>query len=218
MTQQVRAARTRHALIHSAALSFEAHGYTGTRLTDISSGAGVSVGALHFHFDSKPAMSDAVQEAAHQHFRRAAQAAQHGQSSALQQLINSTHAIAGLLRADVVARAGLRLNRDGTLSNPVDFPSQWRAFVDRRFICAADQGALLAPQAHHTLARFVTAATMGLETLGRTDKSWLATHTITDLWAWLLPKVATTDTGLSPAGTDTSMPQVAPRTPPANTS
>ncbi|MGW1223275.1 TetR family transcriptional regulator, partial [Streptomyces californicus] len=48
MTKQERAARTRQALIRSAAAVFEQHGYAQARLAQISSGAGVSTGALHF--------------------------------------------------------------------------------------------------------------------------------------------------------------------------
>ncbi|CAM5724103.1 TetR family transcriptional regulator OS=Streptomyces microflavus OX=1919 GN=HUT09_00685 PE=4 SV=1 [Streptomyces microflavus] len=53
MTKQVRAARTRQALIRSAAIVFEQHGYGQARLALISSGAGVSTGALHFHFEEQ---------------------------------------------------------------------------------------------------------------------------------------------------------------------
>ncbi|MFD0381587.1 TetR family transcriptional regulator [Streptomyces stramineus] len=52
---------TRHALIRSAAQAFDQHGYTRAKLSAISAGAGVSSGALHFHFDTKAAMAAAVE-------------------------------------------------------------------------------------------------------------------------------------------------------------
>ncbi|NEE26311.1 TetR family transcriptional regulator, partial [Streptomyces sp. SID7982] len=60
MTKQERATRTRQALIRSAAVVFEQHGYAQARLVLISSGAGVSTGALHFHFENKAAVAEAV--------------------------------------------------------------------------------------------------------------------------------------------------------------
>ncbi|MFJ9216980.1 ScbR family autoregulator-binding transcription factor [Streptomyces sp. NPDC102383] len=212
MTQQVRAIRTRIALIRSAATLFEERGYTRTRLADISSGAGVSVGALHFHFDSKAAMSGAVQQAARRRFLQAIRATQRDQSDTLQQLINASHAIAGLLRNDVVVRAGLRVGHDETAPGSVDLREDWEAFVRHRLARAASQGVLRPPEAHHRLARCVVATSMGLEMLGRNDKSWLSPRTVTDIWELLLPALLTSDTTISPAGNGTSTQPSAPPT------
>lgn len=59
MTKQDRAVRTRLALIRSAAEQFEARGYVRASLAEISAGAGVSSGALHFHFANKAAVAEA---------------------------------------------------------------------------------------------------------------------------------------------------------------
>ncbi|MFE6134365.1 TetR family transcriptional regulator, partial [Streptomyces sp. NPDC056437] len=61
MKQQERAVRTRRALVHSAAEAFQQHGYVQARLAQISADAGVSPGALHFHFENKAALARAVQ-------------------------------------------------------------------------------------------------------------------------------------------------------------
>ena len=55
MVKQERALRTREALIESAAEVFDREGFSVASLTAISSRAGVSNGALHFHFASKAA-------------------------------------------------------------------------------------------------------------------------------------------------------------------
>ncbi len=57
MSKQERAERTRRALIKSAAAVFEEYGYAQARLALISTGAGVSTGALHFHFENKAAVA-----------------------------------------------------------------------------------------------------------------------------------------------------------------
>ncbi|MFF5310100.1 TetR family transcriptional regulator [Streptomyces massasporeus] len=64
MTEQDRAVRTRLALIRSAAEQFEARGYFRAGLAEISAGAGVGSGALHFHFANKDAVAEAVEQAA----------------------------------------------------------------------------------------------------------------------------------------------------------
>ncbi|MBO0513797.1 TetR family transcriptional regulator, partial [Streptomyces beijiangensis] len=63
MARQERAEQTRRRLIEAAAAEFAAHGYAGTSLLGIVTSAGVTMGALTFHFPSKSAVADAVQEA-----------------------------------------------------------------------------------------------------------------------------------------------------------
>ncbi|WP_159062215.1 TetR family transcriptional regulator, partial [Streptomyces caniscabiei] len=64
MAKQERAVRTRENLIRSAAEVFDREGYAVASITTISARAGVSNGALHFHFASKAALAEAVAEAA----------------------------------------------------------------------------------------------------------------------------------------------------------
>src|SRR5258705_4564694 len=64
MVNQERAARTKRNLIRSAAEVFEREGYAAASLTVISSQAGVSNGALHFHFASKEDLAREVEGAA----------------------------------------------------------------------------------------------------------------------------------------------------------
>lgn len=64
MVKQARAAVTRQALISAAAEVFGADGYAMATLPAISSRAGVSSGALHFHFPNKEALASAVENAA----------------------------------------------------------------------------------------------------------------------------------------------------------
>ncbi|MEU6393037.1 TetR/AcrR family transcriptional regulator [Streptomyces sp. NPDC046939] len=59
MTQE-RAARTRAALIRAAAVEFDRYGYATTSMHRIAKSAGLSTGAITFHFASKDALADAV--------------------------------------------------------------------------------------------------------------------------------------------------------------
>lgn len=106
MTKQERAARTRQALIRSAAAVFEQHGYAQARLAQISFGAGVSTGALHFHFDNKAAVAQAVVAEASRRLRELSAAVRRGTDNALQALVDTSHALLERLRDDPVSRAG----------------------------------------------------------------------------------------------------------------
>nr|QIY76262.1 helix-turn-helix transcriptional regulator [Streptomyces sp. RLB1-33] len=64
MVRQVRAVRTRRALVRAAAEVFAEDGYALASLPVISRRAGVSTGALHFHFPSKDLLAREVEAAA----------------------------------------------------------------------------------------------------------------------------------------------------------
>lgn len=61
MVRQERAVRTRQALLDAAAEEFDRHGYEGTSLNRVCRAAGITIGALTFHFSTKAELADAVQ-------------------------------------------------------------------------------------------------------------------------------------------------------------
>ncbi|MFC9506431.1 ScbR family autoregulator-binding transcription factor [Streptomyces sp. NPDC057002] len=203
MTKQDRAVRTRLALIRSAAGQFEARGYVQANLAEISAGAGVSSGALHFHFANKAAVAEAVEHAAARALRRAAARGRDGEGSALQRLVDVTHQVARLLCADSVVRAGLRLNAEAAAGRVRDLRQEWRDCVDGLLAEAEREGELAAGVPPHRTGAVVLAATTGIEVLAREDHGRLARPSLTDLWRLLLPCVAAPhlDGVLDPAGT-----------------
>ncbi|WP_299535966.1 ScbR family autoregulator-binding transcription factor [uncultured Streptomyces sp.] len=60
MAQQERAARTYRALLEAAAEVFARRGYAAATISEIMSVAGVTKGALYFHFSGKEALAHAV--------------------------------------------------------------------------------------------------------------------------------------------------------------
>ncbi|MDQ0794840.1 ScbR family autoregulator-binding transcription factor [Streptomyces sp. B1I3] len=202
--KQERAVRTRQALIRSAAEQFERHGYEKTRLSEVSNGAGVTSGALHFHFRSKTELAAAVESAAVRSLYRAAWRAQQEPVGALQTLIDVTHALMRLLYEDVVARAGLRLNSEAASERLCrSLRHGWQSCVQQLLARAADRGELAGTPAPPHLAGTVTAATTGYEVLARENREWLSHRAVTELWQLLLPGAVTPDTlaGLRPEGT-----------------
>ncbi|MFE0648434.1 ScbR family autoregulator-binding transcription factor [Streptomyces sp. NPDC059534] len=191
MTKQERATRTRDALIKSAAREFDRWGYDVATLSAISSGAGVSPGALHFHFENKAAVAVAVECEAAATLRRAARLEYRRPSNALQNLADTAHALARLLREDIVVRAGFRLSCGNDRRTELNLRQEWQGCVQQRLAEAADEGLLATDHGRlHDLARTVVAATVGLEALGRDNAEWLSPRTVTGLWQTLLPLLA----------------------------
>ncbi|WP_236242977.1 ScbR family autoregulator-binding transcription factor [Streptomyces sp. CC228A] len=210
MSKQERAERTRRALIKSAAAVFEEYGYAQARLALISTGAGVSTGALHFHFENKAAVAAAVETEASRALRAAYRGVRRGArggravSPALQALTDASHALAHLLRRDAVTRAGFRLSCDTTRTGEVDLRREWQQFVQQMLAEAAGEGSLAAGVNRGDMAAAVVAATIGFEVLGRRNQEWLSRYSVTGFWQLLLPRLATPEEleRLDPAGTD----------------
>ncbi|MFI8194221.1 ScbR family autoregulator-binding transcription factor [Streptomyces sp. NPDC085946] len=214
MTKQERGIRTRQALICSAAEVFEQHGYVQTRLAEVSAHAGLSTGALHFHFRSKAALADAVESAASESLHRAAREAGQYPANALQSLTDISHVLACLLGRDVVVRAGVQLAQDRNREPSVDFHREWQDCVRQLLARAADEGSLADDVSQEDLATAVVAATMGFLSMSRKNEEWLARHSLTRFWRLILPRVATSRvrSSLAPAGTDSVAAAMAPLT------
>ncbi|MFJ7087591.1 ScbR family autoregulator-binding transcription factor [Streptomyces griseus] len=211
MTKQERATRTRRSLIRSAAVVFEQHGYAQARLTLISSGAGVSTGALHFHFENKAAVAEAVVVEASRELREMSGAIRRRTDTALQALVDSSHALAERLREDPVSRAGFRLSCDAAGTAAPDLRVQWHHRVRELLDDAAAAGTLADDVSREDAAAATVAATAGFEVLGRHDPGWLSPYTLTGFWQLLLPRLAAAETLplLDPAGTGaTSSPRI----------
>ncbi|MFD0027606.1 TetR family transcriptional regulator [Streptomyces sp. NPDC055059] len=120
MARQERAELTRRRLIEAAAAEFAAHGYAGTSLLGIVKSAGVTMGALTFHFSSKSALADAVQEAG----AAATRAVLHGDEAdpGLRGVLVDTLALAEALESTPSIRAAARFTREGR-----DTESNWYA-------------------------------------------------------------------------------------------
>ncbi|MFE3185857.1 ScbR family autoregulator-binding transcription factor [Streptomyces violascens] len=188
MAKQERALRTRNALIESAAELFDRDGYEVASLSTISARAGVSNGALHFHFTSKAALADAVAQAAAQRLELITQQPADG---ALQALIDATHALVQTLDHDAVLRAGFGLSDNKEQAHAgADLRGQWREWVEGALARADREGALAPESSVRDAATAVVAVTAGLETLGRQDEWWLSHTPLSRFWALLLPRLA----------------------------
>lgn len=171
MAKQERALRTRTALIASAAEGFAREGFAVASLTDISRRAGVSNGALHFHFANKADLAAAVEEEAARRLTLLTRGTEGEEGepevTALQDLVDVTHALAGALRRDEVLRGGFCLTLEPTYADGRDLRAQWRQWVDDILERAYGAGELATKVKPKDVGVTVTAATVGMEVLGR---------------------------------------------------
>ncbi|WP_432032491.1 TetR family transcriptional regulator [Streptomyces antibioticus] len=103
---QVRAARTREAIIRGAAECIDAQGYRGAGLAAIRRSSAVSAGALVFHFRDKSGLAEAVVEAGSATARAVAEPAVREDDSPPRAVGTLLCALTVPLREDVVVRAG----------------------------------------------------------------------------------------------------------------
>ncbi|MFI5765314.1 ScbR family autoregulator-binding transcription factor [Streptomyces sp. NPDC051563] len=193
MAKQERAVRTRGSLIRAAAEIFDREGFAVASLAMISTQAGVSSGALHFHFASKAALADAVEGAALERLRNIAGANTRESAGRLQCLVDVTHGLARGLRGDVVLRAGFGLCSDPARATPGDLREHWRGWVQETLAEAEKAGELRPGVGPEGAVIAVVAATVGFEALGSRDETWLAPRTVARFWELLLPTLAVAD-------------------------
>ncbi|MGW1766587.1 ScbR family autoregulator-binding transcription factor [Streptomyces sp. NPDC002073] len=199
MARQERALRTRSALIEAAAEVFHRDGFEQAALAAISARAGVSNGALHFHFASKTELAAAVEAAAA--FRLGRITAESGDRAGqdgcavLQELIDASHVLLRGLGDDVILQAGFALGSARTRVGPgVDLRGDWQRWVRGVLERAGGLGALAPGVSADDAAALVVASTVGFEVLGGHDAHWLAPATLTRFWTLLLPSLVAAPT------------------------
>ncbi|QNP67860.1 ScbR family autoregulator-binding transcription factor [Streptomyces genisteinicus] len=189
MVKQERAARTRRALVRAAAEVFASEGFALASLSAISRRAGVSNGALHFHFENKKALADAVRQEASDSLARVTGLAEDS-GDALQALVGATHGLMGLVADDTVVRAGFELCSDPAHGRDGALRRQWQTWVEATLARAERDGLLAEGATSDRLAPAVVAATVGFEVLGARDPRWLSGERVAGFWELVLPGIA----------------------------
>ncbi|MGA4966862.1 ScbR family autoregulator-binding transcription factor [Streptomyces pseudogriseolus] len=187
---QVRAARTRQALIVAAAEVFADEGYVKASLPSICKRAGVSSGALHFHFASKDALAAKVEGAAVDLAQELADRCRAAAATALESLVDTTSALMLAMASDPVVRAGFRLSGDPSRKGRAELFEWWNASVRELVQRARDAGELNQDVSPDDAAAVIVAATVGHETLAGWDEDWLSAGRAERLWAFVLPRLA----------------------------
>jgi AcrR family transcriptional regulator len=189
MVKQERAARTRQALVLAAAEVFAQDGFVVASLSSISRRAGVSNGALHFHFESKQALVQAVEAEALESVREIVRDAAARDAGPLQALVDSTYRLMSRIADDVVVRAGFELADDPGRAEGPTIRREWQRWVEGALLRADEDGWLAEGVSADDVATAVVAATVGFEVLSGEDKAWLSEEKVTGFWDLLLPRL-----------------------------
>ncbi|MER6735925.1 ScbR family autoregulator-binding transcription factor [Streptomyces puniciscabiei] len=191
MVKQERAVRTRENLIRSAAEVFEREGYALASLTAISSRAGVSNGALHFHFASKEELAREVEGAAAEVVQKMAESCRDSADTLLHSLADATCRLLDTVAGDPLVRAGFRLGRDPSRkSGEGGLWRWWCAWVQDLVSQAQEKGELAQGVSPEDAVAAIVAATAGFEVLGTWSRDWLSGERATRFWTLLLPLLA----------------------------
>ncbi|MFE2432557.1 ScbR family autoregulator-binding transcription factor [Streptomyces sp. NPDC059373] len=190
---QQRSERTVRRLILSAAAEFDRGGYARTTMDDITRAAGVTKGALYFHFSSKDELADAVQIRGRDLVEDFLEDVRTRESSPLQMLVDVTHHLNLLLHEEPAVRASVRIARERALRPAPSFDF-YRTWLDQawQLLQEAQTGDELGMDIADTPARtLITSVTSGVEVLSWTGVPYAdASRWLTGLWDLLLPALA----------------------------
>ncbi|MFE1250820.1 ScbR family autoregulator-binding transcription factor [Streptomyces sp. NPDC058735] len=106
MAKQDRAIRTRQTILSAAAKVFEERGYQAATISEILTVAGVTKGALYFHFPSKEHLAEGVLTEQDQYLPIP------DRPCKVQQLVDTVVLHAHRLQTEPMVRAGVRLSLD----------------------------------------------------------------------------------------------------------
>ncbi|MEV1064356.1 ScbR family autoregulator-binding transcription factor [Streptomyces sp. NPDC050263] len=190
MVRQARAVRTRRSLVQAAAEVFAAEGYVGASLPAISRRAGVSTGALHFHFASKSDLAGEVERVAADSAEKLAERCRSGADTLLQSLLHTSCGLLLAMVGDPLIRAGFRLSGDPSRKGGAQILHWWRVWVHDLLVQAQDVGELAQDVSADAATTAIVAATAGFDVLGAQDRDWLSVERVTQLWTFVLPRPA----------------------------
>ena len=190
MAQQARAVVTRAAIISGAAAVFQQRGYGSTSLADVCTAAGVTKGALYFHFDSKEALARAIIEAQHEASSSIGRDLLDAHVRGLDAMIIMSLEIADQLHNNPVVSAGVRLTLEAAnFESPVDAPYlDWMKAAEEFLRRGQVEGDITDTVAVCVAAHFIISAFTGVQVVSdvltrRADIQ----QRLVEMWGMLLP-------------------------------
>jgi AcrR family transcriptional regulator len=163
MAQQARAIQTRQSILLAAATVFDERGYGSATISEILARAGVTKGALYFHFASKEELALGVMEA------QLEVGALPCQLTKLQELVDQGLVLAHRLRHEPLVRASVGLAMEqggGELDRGLPFHS-WIARLETLLIEAKQQGEVLSHVDPAEAAQLLAGAFSGIQVMSQ---------------------------------------------------
>ncbi|MFC5720494.1 ScbR family autoregulator-binding transcription factor [Streptomyces gamaensis] len=186
MAKQARAIRTRRQILEAAGAVFDEFGYDAATIAEILARAGVTKGALYFHFSSKEELARGVLDQA---------VTTEGilpQESKLQEFVDIGMVLAHRLPREPLLSACIRLSADHAARELLgtSWPA-WTEFMAEQLRGAKEQGELLPHVVPEDTATVVVGAWTGMEVISvglkgeESLEQWIA-----KLYDHLLPGIA----------------------------
>lgn len=193
MAIQARAIETRKGIVAAAATVFVRHGYAGASISAIADEAGITKGAVYFHFRSKELLARAVIEAQDELAAQVQERSSAGSPSAVCLLVAMVHELGELMRHDAVARASMRLAVEVPTGELDDVGGTYEAWInptEKVIGQAVAEGDLRADLDAAALARFLVAAFTGLQTVSvATSQLGDLMPRLREMWTVVLPGI-----------------------------
>ena len=162
---QARAFRTRTAVLQAAARLFAQKGFASVTILDIAEGAGLTKGAVYFHFSNKEALAIELADAFYAAAPEATATLEGLETSALDALRDLVARIALRLRDDVIAQAAVRLQTERTVID-AELPPPFVDFIEATTMLLArarDNGELPSGIDPANLAQTMVSAFFGVQ-------------------------------------------------------
>lgn len=199
--KQERAVRTRKGILTAAAQAFAAKGYPAVTILDVAEAAGMTKGAVYFHYENKDALALAVTE---QFYGRIGELAESVEELALPPLASVAELLlrtATAFRDETVIQAGARLQLERQLVG-LRLPLPYQAYTELITSWLArdrEAGAADDRPAPETLASVLVSAFFGAQHISwvLADRADLVERT-TDLVRTIIPS-AEKDMGRCPS-------------------
>jgi AcrR family transcriptional regulator len=191
-TRQQRAVATRAAILDAAAGEFDERGYLGTSMDAVAERAGLTKGALYFHFTSKADLAGAVIARQHEVSRRYGEAAAARGTTPLEVLMWMSQGLASQMIHETVVSAGIRLSTEAATTDVArqDPYADWIAVVTDLVRQGIDAGEVDPAWDPELVGRVVIPAYTGVQTVSDVlaDRSDLYVR-LRELWTVLLAAI-----------------------------
>jgi AcrR family transcriptional regulator len=173
--KQERAVATRRQIVHAAAEVFDREGFERASLAEIVNQAGITKGALYFHFKSKEDLAAVVIDEGHSISMNAAAAIGASGATALAQMVMLCYEMGREMVDDPIVRAGIRLTLEMSASIGPSTPYlDWINNCEQLVHTAVEQGDIVDTVDASALANFIVSGFTGIQLVsnvltGRTD-------------------------------------------------
>jgi AcrR family transcriptional regulator len=187
VVRQERAIRTRRAILTAAASVFDERGYEAATIGEVLTRAGVTKGALYFHFPSKQALAEGVLS------EQFAGVLMEPRASKLQELVDTGLGLAHRMRHDPVVSASARLSLGQEMGAVFGTSgiTAWISATEQILLAAREQGELLPHVDVAETAWMLSATWTGVQVYSHTltDRRDLEAR-VASLFEHLLPSIA----------------------------